>query len=212
MKATSSGLLLLSFLLSAAFSYGQEKYQGTVVTKLGIKQPGTITLNLNGPNNELIEIIPKEQTKKNRNKKVKETVSSSFKLNVALINYIIINDTTWYLRDIKYDYKSKYYMNVCVRLIEGTLDCGIFQTGLSKEMENISIKLPNDEFSKLVSVDFDYYKATLGWHIMAFGKCPTLKTKMEGKQAGYTWDDNTSQSQRITMWKNWVREFNTCKF
>ena len=133
------------------------------------------------------------------------------RLNTAIISHIIINDTTYYFRDIKYDYNDKYLMNACVRLIEGSLNCGIFQTGRSKGQDHISIKLPSADFSKLVDIDFDYYKTTLGWHIMGFGKCAALRSKMEAHQTGYTWNDNTTREDRIIMWKNWVREFNACQ-
>jgi len=102
-------------------------------------------------------------------------------------------------------------MNSTVRLIGGTVNCGIFQTGRSSGINNISIKLPNEELSKLISADFDYYKATLGWHIMAFGKCLSLRSKMENDEAGYKWDDNTPQEKRIAIWKKWIEEFNACK-
>ena len=41
---------------------------------------------------------------------------------LLLYSSIIINDTTYYFRDIKYDYNDKYlYERMCTRLIEGTL-------------------------------------------------------------------------------------------
>ena len=210
----TSRLLFLSMLctFSVLIIRGQEKYEGIIVTKLGGKQKGLITLNLNGPNNELLEISFSD-SKKNKagNNKSSNAATTSIKLNVALINHIIIHDSIYYLRDIKYDYASKYYMNTPVRLIEGTLDCGMFQTGRSTAQNTIAIKLPNDELSKLISADFDYYKATLGWHLMAFEKCLSLRSKMENKADGYKWDDNTPQEQRIMMWKNWIKEFNACK-
>ena len=207
MKLKTSGLLLVIFLLPITMLYSQQKYEGTLVSKFGESHKGIIQVNLNGANDELIEIVSTEKTK---SKGTTQTVTHSLKMNVAIIKCIIINDTTWYFRDIKYDYNEKYYMNVCVRLVEGSLDCGIFQTGRSDEMNNTSIKLPNADFSKLVSPDFDYYHSKTGWHIMAFGKCSTLRKKMQDKISGYFWDDNTKPEDRIAMWKNWVKEFNNC--
>lgn len=205
--------LLLS--LAAFFSYyavqAQTSYRGTLVTKMGSRETCTITVNLNGSNNELIGFVTEEKKKvKKASTKTKQTITSAAKLNVALISYIIINDTTYYFRDIKYDYNEKYHMNVCVRLVAGTLNCGIFQQGRSSGKDELSVKLPNNDFSKLVSVDFDYYKATLGWHIMAFGQCASLSSKMSAKQEGYYWDDSSSRGDRITMWEKWVEEFNAC--
>jgi hypothetical protein len=205
-------IFFLSILFSCSSLLAQEKYQGIMVTKLGGKQSGTITVNLNGSNNELIEISTEEKTRsKKRGKKTDQTLSTSMKLNVALIHHIIINDTTYYFRDIKYDYNEKFHMNSCVRLVEGTLDCGMFQIGRSDEPTTIGIKLPNEEFSKLIAVDFDYYRSTTGWHIMGFGKCSSLRSKMSNKETGYTWDDNNNLTQRISMWKTWIKEFNACK-
>lgn len=213
MKITSLAVMLISSLFSALVVNGQlQEYKGTMVTKLGKSESGIITANLNGPNNELIEIATSEQTKTKVNgKRTKQTITSSVKLNVAFISSIIINDTTYYFRDIKYDYNEKYYMNICVRLIEGTLNCGIFQNGKSTGVDDISVKLPNNEYSKLVSIDFDYYKSTLAWHIFGFGDCGTLRSKMEEKNPGYTWDDTASREQRLAMWKSWIQEYNACK-
>lgn len=212
MKATSFVLLLVVYFFTLPVLNAQQKYEGILVTKMGQQEKGIITVNLDGENNELLEITTVgKSTSKSRRQKTKQTINTSAKLNLAFIHHIIINDTTYYFRDIKYDYNEKYYMNTPVRLIGGTLDCGIFQTGRSSGGNKLSIKLPNNEFSKLVAVDFDYYKATLGWHIMAFGKCISLRTKMENKEAGYSWNDDTSADQRISMWKNWIQEFNACK-
>lgn len=212
MKATSFVLLLVVYFFTQPVLNAQQKYEGILVTKMGQQEKGIITVNLDGENNELLEITTIEKsTSKSRRQKTKQTISTSAKLNLAFIHHIIINDTTYYFRDIKYDYNEKYYMNTPVRLIGGTLDCGIFQTGRSADNKQLSIKLPNNEFSKLVAVDFDYYKATLGWHIMAFGKCIGLRSKMENKEAGYSWNDDTSADQRISMWKKWIEEFNACK-
>lgn len=204
------GLMLCSLLLSITLVNAQQKYKGKLVTKLGQEESGEITVNLDGSNNDLIEIAYSEQTKTKGKRKSKQTLSTSISLNVALIKHIIINDTTYYFRDVKYDYDDKYYTNVCVRLLEGTLNCGLFQQGRSRGTSNLSVKLPNSEFSKLAAVDFDYYKATLGWHIFAFGKCKTLRSKMEAKQSGYHWDDSATLEQRLTMWKSWIQEFNSC--
>jgi hypothetical protein len=211
MKIRMHCIAVLFVLISISVA-GQQKYKGTIVTKMGDQQTGLITVNLAGENNEMILIEPIPSTKaKSKKNKSSQTTGSSIKLNLALIHHIIINDTTYYFRDIKYDYQSKYHMNTCVRLIEGTLDCGYFQGGDASSPDYIAMKLPNDEFSKLVSINFDYYKATLGWHIMAFSKCASLKTKMEQHLAGYTWDDNNTTEQRLEMWRNWIKEYNGCK-
>ncbi|MBK6936058.1 MAG: hypothetical protein IPH18_03620 [Chitinophagaceae bacterium] len=201
---------MLIFLFSISLVNAQKKYQGKLVSKLGQEQSGEITVNLDGSNNELIEITYSEQTKTKGKTKSQQTTSVSMKLNVALIKHITINDTIYYFRDIKYDYDDKYYLNVCVRLLEGTLNCGLFQQGRSTGTSNLSVKLPNSELSKLAAVDFDYYKATLGWHIFAFGKCKNLRSKMEEKLPGYYWNDDVTQEHRLVMWKSWIQEYNSC--
>lgn len=212
MKVKLLTLLLITGFLICKSSFAQQKYKGTLITKMGNEQKGIITVDLNGANNEMIEIETTEISKsKGGGKRTKQTLTTSTKLNVAFISRLVINDSTYYFRDIKYDYNDKYYMNVCVRLISGTLNCGMFQNGKSSGVENISFKLPNDDFSKLVSADFDYYKATQAWQIFAYGKCPSLHTKMSEKQAGYAWDENTSKQNRISMWKQWIQEYNACK-
>ena len=80
--------MLIASLFSALVVNGQlQEYKGTMVTKLGKSESGIITVNLDGPNNELIEIATSEQTKTKVNgKRTKQTITSSVKLNVAFIN------------------------------------------------------------------------------------------------------------------------------
>lgn len=211
MRSIYCWLVLFTLLAISGNVKAQQQYKGTMVTKLGAEQTGMINVNLDGPNKELIEIVSTEQSKtKGRGKRTKSVATTTMSLNVAFIHHIIINDSVYYFRDIKYDYNEKYYVNVCVRLTGGTLDCGIFQNGLSTGNDNLSIKLPLSEFSKLVSVDFDYYRSTTGWHMMGFGGCEPLRAKMSAKENGYSWDDATPREERIAMWRNWIDEFNKC--
>jgi len=154
MNARYMAVSLLPLLFSITLVNAQQKYKGKLVSKLGQEQSGEITINLDGSNNELIEITYSEQTKTKGKRKSQQTTSMSMKLNVALIKHITINDTTYYFRDIKYDYNDKYYMNVCVRLLEGTVNCGLFQQGRSTGTSNLSVKLPNSELSKLADLGF----------------------------------------------------------
>lgn len=210
MKTRMSFLAIVCSLLVFPAA-AQQKYKGTVVTKFGDQYKGQVTVNLAGENPDLISIETTSEAKsKSRRQKKQSVTNLSMKLNVALIKQVIINDTTYYFRDIKYNYNEKYHMNSCVRLVEGTLDCGYFQGGDPSSPDYIAVKLPNDEFSKLVSINFDYYKATLGWHIMAFGKCQSLREKMEQEKPGYTWTDSNTPQERLSMWRTWIREFNNC--
>lgn len=209
MKSISFILLFTVFSFSCLTA--QQQYDGILVSKFDGEHKGKITVNLNGPNDEMIEIVTSEKTSsKAKGQKTKQTITSSAKMNVAIIHHIIINDTTYYFRDIKYDYNEKIYRNTAVRLIDGTLDCGMFQTGRSQALNTISIKLPNKELSELVAADFDYYKTTLGWHIFAFGKCESMHSKMLENKTGYTWNDKTSLEDRISIWKSWIQEYNAC--
>lgn len=62
MKLKFAFLLIAGFCI-ALFTMGQEKYKGTLFTKLGGEITGEITLNLQGSNDELIEVITVEKTK-----------------------------------------------------------------------------------------------------------------------------------------------------
>ena len=203
MKATAT-ITAVIFLFSSVTALGQQTYKCAVITKLGGKQQAVVTVNLNGDNDEMIQLSTVEKLKNQK-------VTSTNKLNVALIREFIINDTTYYFRDIKYDYNSKYHYNACVRLIEGNLDCGLFQVGNTTSPDKMAVKLPNDEYSKLVAVDFDYYRATLGWQLMAYSSCKSLADKMRNHTAGYSWNDSTPLIDRIAMWNNWIKEYNSCQ-
>ena len=96
MNARYMAVSLLPLLFSITLVNAQQKYKGKLVSKLGQEQSGEITINLDGSNNELIEITYSEQTKTKGKRKSQQTTSMSMKLNVALIKHITINDTTYY--------------------------------------------------------------------------------------------------------------------
>ena len=92
-----AGILSITAKVVAA----QQSYNGTLVLKTGGKQTGTFTVNLDGENNELMEI---SKVEKIRSKGSKSTVTTSTKINTAIISYIIVENTTYYIRDMKTGY------------------------------------------------------------------------------------------------------------
>jgi hypothetical protein len=116
---------------------------------LGNEFKGRIKVNLAAANNELIEIETIEKTKV---KGGKQTLITTAKYNVAIINNIIVDKQTYYFRDIQIGYNDTSLNNVCVKLIYGTLNCGIFQVGDGKEKNSIAIKFPKASFNELVSI------------------------------------------------------------
>lgn len=205
--------LLFTFLFFFSLrSSAQQTYQGTIVTKLDKQQKGTITVNLDGSNNELIPITYTEKTKsKSKGTKTKMQSTTTISLNVALIHHIIINDTTYYFRDVKYGYDEKKRMNVIVRLVSGTLNCGLFQEGRSNDPALLAAKLPKADFSQLVSTEFEYYKELSGWHAMAFSGCPALQEKIMNNEPGYVWDKPNDKTLQVDVWNKWIKEYNACK-
>ena len=200
--------ILLSILFFSSYTtvMAQKKYEGILFSKFGNETAGTIKVNLEGPNDELIEV---SSTEKTTTKGRTQTSSSSIKINVAIIDYLLINGKKYYLRDIKIGYNEKYLRNVCVELIDGTLNCGIFQTGDGKKENSILVKLPNHDFSKLVSVDFDYYSNSSAL-ALSIGNCKTLKEKLINEDPSVTWKDGASREERIQKFKTIITEYNHC--
>ena len=193
---------ILSFSVS-----GQTKYNGVVFTKLGQEIKGEITLNLTGSNNELIEILTTEISK---SKGKRMSLTTTTRLNVAIIKHIVIKKQTYYLRDIKIDYDDKYLKNVCVKLIFGTINCGLFQAGDGTEKNSIAVKFPNEELSKLASVDFEYYNNSTSV-AMWVSSCKTLVDKMINNDESVSWSEVQTREQRIERIKNIIKEYNECK-
>ena len=198
--------LTASCLLMSAIAVAQQSCKGIMNTKLGQKLEGDIKINLSGENEELIEIVNTEKTK---SKGVKQTKTTSAKYNVAIISNIVIGKQTYYFRDIRIGYDDKFLHNVCVKLIYGTIDCGIFQVGESKEQNNIAIKFPKISFSELASIDFDYYNSSQSVLIKIIN-CKILLEKMMAKDETVTWTENATREQRFQRFKNIVDEYNKC--
>jgi hypothetical protein len=100
--------------------------------------------------------------------------------------------------------------NVCVKLISGTIDCGLFQAGDGKPEHSVAIKFPKAPLSELASVDFEYYLSSASVPLR-FSDCEQLVTKMADNNNSVTWTETTSRDQRILCFKNVIREYNNCK-
>ncbi len=205
MRLKLAFLCMLSFGIIGAIS-AQQKYKGTLTTKLGKEMPGLITVNLTGENEELIEITSTEKTK---GKGSKQTITTSARLNVAIIKSVTIDGKTYYFRDIRIGYDDKMLKNVCVQLILGTVDCGIFQSGGGKEEHSIAIKFPKAPLSELASVDFDYYRSSASVP-MRISDCEALLNKMVANDETVTWTEVNSRDERIQRFKNIINEYNSC--
>lgn len=198
---------IIALIAAAIPLYGQSKYSGALFTKLGQEIKGEITVNLEGSNNELIEITSTEITK---SKGKRQSITTTSKINVALIRHVTINDQIYYFRDIKIGYNDEYMRNVCVKLIWGKIDCGLFQFGDGTASHSISIKFPTEELSKLASVDFEYYHTSISVQ-MRISKCESLVEKMLVQNENVTWSESNSREQRISRIKNIITEYNGCK-
>jgi len=198
--------LTVSCFLMAAIAVSKQSYKGIVNTKLGQKLEGDIKINLSGENDELIEIMNTEKTK---SKGVMQIKTSSTKYNVAIISNVVVDKQTYYFRDIRIGYDDKFLHNVCVKLIYGTIDCGIFQVGDGKEQNNIAIKFPKTSFSELASIDFDYYNSSQSVLIRIID-CKILLERMMAKDETVSWTENATKEQRFQRFKNIVDEYNKC--
>ena len=196
-----------SFFVLSSIVSGQAKYKGVVFTKLGQEINGEIALNLDGVNDDLIAITTYETSKV---KGGKQTLATTTKLNVAIIKNIVIKNQIYYFRDIKIDYDDHFLQNVCVKLIYGTIDCGLFQTGDGTAPNSIAVKFPNEELSKLASIDFEYYHTSASV-AMRVSNCESLVEKMSNKDETVTWIEANTRDQRIQRFKNIIDEYNSCK-
>ena len=185
---------------------GQKKYNGTLFTKFGQEIKGEIIVNLEQGNEELIQVISVEKTKSKRSK---QTLTTSSKINVAIIDHIDINGKSFYFRDIKIDYEDELMRNVCVQLIYGTIDCGLFQTSDGTAMHSISVKFPNELLYILASVDFEYYNSSSSVPLR-ISKCKNLLKKMMDDDKSVTWKEDATREQRIQCFKNIISDYNKC--
>lgn len=199
--------LLAACLCITNFSKGQETYKGTLFTKLGQEIAGDIRINLQGTNAELIEISTTEKTK---SKGTRQTLTTTSKLNTAIISRVVIKGETYYFRDIKIGYDEKFIKNVCVKLIFGTIQCGVFQSGDGTNLHSIAIKFPDEELSQLASVDFEYYNSSSSV-AMQISKCKPLLEKMMAEDESVTWTEAVNREQRILRFKNIINDYNNCK-
>jgi hypothetical protein len=198
--------LTISCCLIAATTVAQQKYKAVMNTKFGQKMEGEIKMNLTGENEEMIEIASTEKT---RSKGRKQTITTSAKYNVAIISNIVVDKQTYYFRDIRIGYDDKFLHNVCVKLIYGNMDCGIFQIGDLTTEHSIAIKFPKTNLSELASIDFDYYNSSQSV-LMRIIDCKTLLEKMMAKDEAVSWNENATREQRFQRFKNIVDAYNKC--
>lgn len=200
-----SWLLLVYGTCAAVVSFAQQTYTGTLVTKLGQELHGEITVNLKGTNEDLITI---STTEKSKNKGKKETITTAVSYNTAIIKHITIDSNTYYFRNINTAYE-KSLKNVCVRLIGGTINCGLFQSGDGMGQHSIAVKFPKSSLSELNSSE--YYDESSFTVAIQVGDCKNLYRKIINKEEAVSWTEKSSREQRIQAYKNIITEYNSCQ-
>lgn len=200
-------LLTLFFICCFSNVSAQKKYEGILFSKFGEAIKGDIKVNLDGANKDLIEV---STTVKTKTKRSKEVITTSSRINIAMIDYLLINGIKYYLRDIEIGYNEKYLRNACVTLLSGNLNCGIFQMGDGKKQHTIAFKFPKHDYSKLISVDFEYY-STSSTLLISLMACKPLKEKLVNKDSSISWEENATREERIKKFTTIVTEFNECK-
>lgn len=198
-------LLLACIICAAVISFAQKTYSGTLVTKLGQELEGEITVNLEGANGDLIKITT---TEKSSNKGKKETITTSVSYNTAIIKHIIVDSITYYFRTINTAYE-KSLKNVCVRLIYGTVNCGLFQSGDGTGQHSIAVKFPKSSFNELNSSE--YYDESSFTVAIQLSECKSLYKKIVNKDDTVSWTEKSSREQRIQAYKNIITEYNSCQ-
>jgi len=198
-------LLLACIICAAVISFAQKTYSGTLVTKLGQELEGEITVNLEGANGDLIKITT---TEKSSNKGKKETLTTSVSYNTAIIKHIIVDSITYYFRTINTAYE-KSLKNVCVRLIYGTVNCGLFQSGDGTGQHSIAVKFPKSSFNELNSSE--YYDESSFTVAIQLSECKSLYKKIVNKDDTVSWTEKSSREQRIQAYKNIITEYNSCQ-
>lgn len=204
MKLKTLFLLTICSCLSV-FSYSQKTYTGILVTKLGQELKGEITVNLQGINDDLIKI---STTTESKNKGQKETITSSVSYNTAIIKHIIIDSITYYFRHINTAYE-KSMKNVCVRLVHGTVNCGLFECGNGKDQHSLAVKFPKSSFHELNSVE--YYDESSFTVAIQLSECKSLYQKIINKDQDVSWTEKSNREERIRAYRNIITEYNNCR-
>lgn len=200
-----SYLLLACIFCAAVISLAQKTYPGTLVTKLGQELEGEITVNLEGANGDLIKITT---IVKSSNKGKKETITTFASYNTAIIKHIIVDNITFYFRTINTAYE-KSLKNVCVRLIYGTVNCGLFQSGDGTGQHSIAVKFPKSSFNELNSSE--YYDESSFTVAIQLSECKSLYKKIVNKDDTVSWTEKSNREQRIQAYKNIITEYNSCQ-
>jgi hypothetical protein len=212
MKNTVLFIVYGLFSILPHFAMAQKGYTGTLITKFGDTLQGIISFKMDKSNVEMIEITTSSMTNQTTNGNVSKSKSTEVvKLNFAIVNYVIISDSVYYFRDVKVkNQTSKYDRNMCLRLTLGSLKNGIFQIGNSNTPEKAVVSLPGKNNTYLVSPQDDYYAETGTWSILEYSECQPLKKKISAKQPGYIWNKDLPLSERLSLWRNWIIEYENC--
>jgi len=168
-------------------SFAQKIYSGTLVTKLGQALEGEITVNLQGINEDLIKV---STTEKSKRKGIKQSITTNTSINTAIIKHIIIDGTTYFFRNIKTDYDI-WMKNVCMQLVYGTIECGLFQNGNSTEQHSFAVKFPKSSTNELVSTE--YYDASSFTVAIQLNECNSLYKKIVDKDETVSWTEKSSR-------------------
>lgn len=162
---------------------------------------GTIYVNLNKENEDMIEIELEAVTEKSKGSKKQST--SSVKLNAAAIKYIEVDGIVYNIRSIEYE-NGKYYKNCCVREVSKNPRLTLYAWGSKTEAGSYSLLIKGYTYPKILK------EVGAITTMFLFNGCNEFREKMRTKQQGYFMEDATADEERLKTWSRWIEETKEC--
>lgn len=207
--------IIFYWLFSIAGSVqAQKAYEARVVLFFKDTINATMTVNLEGSNDDMITIVEKRATtEKKKHKRVTSEYTQTMKLNLAVITCFYIGGERYKFKDLKNGYDEKDIQhNRCVKRIAGTDTLGLFEASNGSQPAYY-IQLPKDGF-QIYNIDHPYVTSSfISFALLRFVKCETLADKIRNEVPGYFYSENGyTLDDKVSTWKNIISSYyNGCK-
>lgn len=128
---------------------------------------------------------------------------------------LLANDTTkYFLANIftEENGNSKLLYNCCLKKVYGKDSFAIYQFGLEWNTDLAVVALPKVViYGKYYLVNNSYFTRQNVWKTTMFRACSIIKENMKAEKEGWTFNETSTQEQKIEVWKKYIDAWEQCK-
>ena len=200
-KFISVAMLVTILSFNIVGKTGEEKHYGKITTLMGVYE-GEFNIKLNEENTGMISIKTADVKQKSKGKKTSYTESVS--INAMMVRSFETEGTTYIVKNIAGE-NNKSYQNCCLKVVDTCAVASLAYWGTDTTSAKCFVTTKyNNAYQALKTIGYFTFTTV-------FAGCPSLKEKIKQLPESYREVyKNLSQEERLSLWKNYITEYNNC--